>query len=87
MKNMEKMSIEYIMSLGFTKEEAEGVYETQNYQPPSDFQEAAIHAQQWSSYDKLMGGLDADLATGRINQDEYFTKQAEFSAAAYKRKL
>jgi hypothetical protein len=81
------MNIEYLISLGFTKEEAEGISRSQNYTPPSDPQEAVNHAHQWSNYDKEMGSLDNDLSTGRINQEEYVSKQIELSRKARQGKL
>jgi hypothetical protein len=81
------MSVDDLMGIGLTHEEAVSINRSQSYRPPEDPVKAIEHAHQWHRYEGEMKGLDSDLSTGRIGMDEYLEKQAHLSAKAYSNKL
>ena len=86
-KQNEPMSVEELMVLMNLEESdryiAESIYRTQNYSGmPTDPEGQIKHAHVWSNHDRRMGGLDQDFAVGRITEEEYITKKAEYEERA-----
>lgn len=84
MNEYAKLSAEDLADqLGLTVEEAKALKKSWGYEPPTDPEQLKVHANKAVRYEYLMRGLNTDLSTGRITQDEYDQKEAEIYSNIY----
>ncbi|PIR59216.1 MAG: hypothetical protein COU69_01365 [Candidatus Pacebacteria bacterium CG10_big_fil_rev_8_21_14_0_10_56_10] len=78
-----KSAAELARKTGLTLEEAGSAWKSWNYQPPTDPEELRRFTNKSSRFEHGVRGLNQDLSTGRITEDEYFQKIAELKKEIY----